>query len=319
MIDARDQASDTATSAAPYGFRGISVPVKDLGEAKQFYDGVLGGDLASDQGDFAEVKFGEFVIGLGQQDRGATPPEAEYPHYAFTVGPDEFLAAKRRLDACGIPTHEPWGRKHSPAALMYFRDPSGNQFELYCEEGFTALPLRIGARAGGDYVVPFGSLNYDSLPRAAAEAGAAPRSLAAGFNHMTLPVRAHHEGKRFLVNALGGTVKFERPDHITVYVGGAEFGQSPEKGGWTLPDAEFPHYTLLARAEDLLPIAQRVQSFDVPVSDVWSRNGADASIYLRDPSGNLIEVYCESGFIGSLGPRPDVRALNYDSWRDPGK
>ena len=40
---------------------------------------------------------------------------------------------------------------------------------------------------------------------------------------MTLPVRDMHEAKRFFVTALGGTVAFERPAHITVIVGGAKW------------------------------------------------------------------------------------------------
>lgn len=319
MIDASSQPSDVAGGPAPYGFRGISVPARDLQQAKQFYVGVLGGNLAGEQGDTATVTFGDFVIGLGKQDKGATPRESEYPHYAFTVGPVEFVAAKHRLESCGIPTHEPWCRQGSPSALMYFRDPSGNQFELYCEEGVPELPMRIGARAGGDYVVPFASLNYDSLPVAATRASSGFESLGAGFNHMTLPVRDMQEGKRFLVNVLGGKVKFEHPTHTTVYVGGAEFGQAPMPHGWTLPDVEFPHYTLLARADDILPIKHRVESFDVPCSDVWTRNGSDACLYLRDPSGNLLEIYCERGFNGAASQKPDVQALNYDTWRDPGK
>jgi catechol 2,3-dioxygenase-like lactoylglutathione lyase family enzyme len=316
MIALSDETSEPAAPPAPYGFRGIAVPVRDAAEARQFYVGVLGGELLTEEPDYAKVAFGPFIIELAKQNKGSTPPEAEYPHYAFTVGPEEFVVAKRRLDECGIPTHEPWGRQGRTAALMYFRDPSGNQFELYSEAG-APLPLRIGARAGGDYVVPFASLNYDRLPQAARQASGAPKTLSAGFNHMTLPVRDMHEGTRFLVNTLGGRVKFERPDHITVYVGGAEIGQSRAPHGWTLPDAEFPHYTLLARAEDLLPIKQQLQSFHVPVSDVWTRNGSDACFYVRDPSGNLYELYAESGFNGASRRKPDVRALNYSTWNDP--
>ncbi|HEX6513789.1 MAG TPA: VOC family protein, partial [Chloroflexota bacterium] len=166
MIDVGNQPSEAAAGPAPHGFRGISVPVRDLAQARQFYTAVLGGDLAFEQPDYAEVTFGSFVVGLGKQDKGATPREAEYPHYAFTVGPEEFVAAKQRLEECGIPTHEPWGRTGRSAALMYFRDPSGNQFEIYSEDG-APIPLRIGARAGGDYVVPFATLSYDELPTAA--------------------------------------------------------------------------------------------------------------------------------------------------------
>ena len=50
-------------------------------------------------------------------------------------------------------------------------------------------------------------------------------------------------------------------------------------------------------------------------------------MYFRDPSGTLWELYCESGFKGvarrgvSAGGDylPDVKALNYDTWKDPAK
>jgi catechol 2,3-dioxygenase-like lactoylglutathione lyase family enzyme len=319
VIDVNNSAAGTIASPAPFGFRGISVPVRNIEEAKQFYLGVLGGDLVHDGEDYAEVVFGSFVIGLGKQDKGATLPEMEYPHYAFTVASDQFMGAKQRLDSLGIPTHEPWTREGSTCALMYFRDPSGNQFELYCDPWEGSAPLRVGARAGGDYVVPFASLNYGALPQAARQAPRAPRHLGAGFNHMTLPVRDMQEGKRFLVAALGGEVKFERPTHTTVYVGGAEFGQAPVKEGWTLPDCEYPRYTLLARAEDLVPLKKRIEALDVPTSAIWTRDGSDASLYLRDPSGNLLELYSESGFRDASHEKPDVRTLNYASWSDPGK
>lgn len=84
---------------------------------------------------------------------GRRPPHAEYPHYAFTLAPEDFMGIKRRLEAFGVPTLDPWGRMNRPHALMYFRDPSGNQFELFCPNGFSAVLLRLGSRAGVRHVV----------------------------------------------------------------------------------------------------------------------------------------------------------------------
>ena len=45
---------------------------------------------------------------------------------------------------------------------MYFRDPSGNLFELYCPKGFKdADKVPRGAGVGGDYEIDLGALNYD--------------------------------------------------------------------------------------------------------------------------------------------------------------
>ena len=110
-------------------------------------------------------------------------------------------------------------------------------------------------------------------------------------------------------------------------VGGAEIGLSSEAGGWTAADAEYPHYTFLVKSADMIPLKQRLESYGVPTSDVWRRNGVTPQCIFRDPSGTLWELYCESGFQGvarrgvSAGGdyKPDVKALNYETWRDPGK
>lgn len=310
----------------PCGLSHIAIPSRDLDQSKQFFVDVLGGELSLDEPALVRVRFGNFAIVLAPQSDGATPAHAEYPHYAFTVAPEDFMGIKQRLEAFGVPTHDPWGRMNRPHALMYFRDPSGNEFELFCPSGFNAVPLRFGSRAGGDYVIDFAGLCYSKLQKPAPGTDL-PTVGPGGYNHMTLPVRDMHEAKRFFVAALGGTVAFERPEHITVIVGGAEIGLSSESGGWTAADAEYPHYTLLVKSADMIPLKQRLETYAVPTSDLWSRNGSDTAMYLRDPSGTLWELYCESGFQGvvrrgvSAGGdyKPDVKALNYETWRDPRK
>lgn len=310
----------------PYGFSHIAIPSRDLNQSKQFFVDVLGGSLTVDEPALARVHFGKFAIVLAPQLGGATPANAEYPHYAFTVAPEDFMGIKQRLEAFGVPTHDPWGRMNRPHALMYFRDPSGNQFELFCPSGFNAVPLRLGSRAGGDYVIDFAALCYSKLQKPGTETNL-PNVGPGGYNHMTLPVRDMHEAKRFFVTVLGGKVAFERPEHITVIVGGAEIGLSSEAGGWTAADAEYPHYTFFVKSEHLIPLKQRLENYGIPTSDVWSRNGIDAAMYFRDPSGTLWELYCESGFKGAVRRgvsadgdyMPNVTALNYGAWKDPGK
>jgi len=325
-IQASQAEATPLSRPTPSGFSHISIPSRDLAQSKRFFVEVLGGELKMDRPDLAQVQVDTFKILLGAQAGGTTPPSSEYPHYAFTVLADDFMGVKGRLEAYGVPTHEPWGRKGRPNALMYFRDPSGNQFEMYCPGGFTAVPLRYGARAGGDYVIDFAALCYDRLKPPAANAEL-PRNLPGGFNHMTLPVRNMVEGKRFWVAVMGGKPVLELPDHITVELGGCPVGMADNRGGWTEPENEYPHYTFFVNPEDLLPLKESLAAYAVPTSEIWTRNGADAALYFRDPSGNLWELYCEDGFKGA--PRrglsaggdyaPDVRALNYKTWKDPGK
>ena len=142
-------------------FNHASIPVRDLEEAKRFYTEVLGGELFLELPGFSEVRVGGAVIGLSEQKSGWTGRDAEYPHYAFTMGPDDFYPFIEHLKARSVPTHEPWTR-HGVEALMYFRDPSGNLLELYCPEGLKdADKLPRSVKAGGNYVVDFAALNYE--------------------------------------------------------------------------------------------------------------------------------------------------------------
>jgi catechol 2,3-dioxygenase-like lactoylglutathione lyase family enzyme len=307
-------------------FSRIAIPSRDMEQSKKFFTEVLGGRLAASS-DRALVEFDNFAIELGSQGGGATAPHREHPHYAFTVPADQFAALKTRLEAYGVPTHEPWTRTGSPCSLMYFRDPSGNQFELFCPGGDTGLELRIGHRAGGDYVIPFPSLVYDGLPVEDPDPALVPQVRATAFNHMTLPSKDLAEGKRFFTTVFGGTVTIDHTSHVTVVVGGAEIGMGgPLDGGWTAPDDEYPHYTFLVAPGSLLPLKHRLSEFGVPTSDVFSRGGEDASVYFREPTGNLFELGCPTGFIGerrllrSAGGdySVDLRGLTYDHWNDPG-
>ena len=311
----------------PTGFSHVSLPSRDLEQSRRFFTEVLGGRLI-EAGPPCRIEFTNFAVELGQQATGATAPDREHPHYAFTVPPEDFLPLKQRLEAFGVPTHEPWTRTGSTCALMYFRDPAGNQFEMFCPAGDTGISLRIGHRAGGDYVIPFPSLVYDELADAPPQPDRIPRVRALGLNHMTLPSKDLGQSKRFLTEVLGGTVTIDHPSHVTVVVGGAEIGNGgPMDGGWTAPDAEYPHYTLLAAPDDLVALKERIESYGVPTSDIFTRTGPDASFYYRDPTGNLWELSCPAGFTGEARPIAaaggdyvvDLKALSYDHWQDPGR
>src|SRR4030095_5273819 len=107
----------------------ISLPTRDFAQSKRFFTEVLGGEL-QENGPTVKIQFTNFAVALGAQDGGATAPHREHPHYAFTVPAEMFVPLKRRMEAFGVPTHEPWTRSGSTCALMYFRDPSGNQLDV---------------------------------------------------------------------------------------------------------------------------------------------------------------------------------------------
>jgi len=148
-------------------FDHVSVPCRDLDEALCFFIDVLGGELRVLTPIFAEVRLGGVNIGFGTQGTTFMQPSTEYPHVAFTVGPDELVRMKAWLAQCEIPTSNYWTR-HGVEALMFFRDPSGNVFELYCREGFPgADTLPRGPAAGHGTAVDIDAIRYTTWKRPA--------------------------------------------------------------------------------------------------------------------------------------------------------
>ena len=142
-------------------FAHMSLPVRDREEAVRFFVNVLGAEVVLDLPVFTEVRMAGTIIGLSQQKGGWTAPDAEYPHYAFEVPPEDFEPLKARLEAHGVKTHPIWTRSRVEA-LMYFRDPSGNLFEFYCTEGFpNADKLPVSKKEGGDFLPPIDQLSYE--------------------------------------------------------------------------------------------------------------------------------------------------------------
>ena len=146
-------------------FAHVSVPCRDLEEGKAFYRDVLGGELHVDTPTFASFRLGGVDVGIGTDGCSWIVPTAEYPHFAFFIGPDEIAQMKEWLGACGVPTSNFWTRG-GVEALMFFRDPSGNVIELYCEAGFKgAASLPKGPPRGHGTAVDIDALRYDTWNR----------------------------------------------------------------------------------------------------------------------------------------------------------
>jgi catechol 2,3-dioxygenase-like lactoylglutathione lyase family enzyme len=154
--EAEIEAHDRKPGPRLAAFGHISLPVADLDEAIAFYTGVLGGRLILDTQDFAEVVLAGAIVGLGAASGSAPAPDAEFPHLAFRIEPDQLVPMKEQLERHGVPTHDIWTRR-GEEGLMYFKDPSGNLLELYC----TAFPAaRDLPRATSTSLVDLPALNY---------------------------------------------------------------------------------------------------------------------------------------------------------------
>jgi catechol 2,3-dioxygenase-like lactoylglutathione lyase family enzyme len=165
MDGSKPDAAKPKGPAKLMSFAHVSVPCRDLAEGKEFYGAVLGGELRVDQPTFASFRLGGVDVGIGTEGCSWIGRSAEYPHFAFFVGPDELLHMKEWLEACGVPTSNLWTRR-GIEALMFFRDPSGNVIELYCEEGFKgADALPKGPPRGHGTAVDIDRLRYDRWSR----------------------------------------------------------------------------------------------------------------------------------------------------------
>ena len=246
-------------------------------------------------------------------------PYLEQPHLAFTVTPEAYAGLRERMHAYGVQTTKVWGRMTKPYALTYFRDPTGNQYELFSPEG-THLEKSYGGRRGGDYVIDFPALSYEKIIEPENGVADLPHTPPSGFNHLTTAVRDLDEAHRFLIHVLGGDVFHDQPAHVTAWVGGFAYGVAPQDEGWTLPECAAPRFTFIVDPEDLLPMKQHIESFGIPTHDICSHDGIDAWMFFRDPSGNMLELLCPEGFEGETRRdlKVDIRDLLYNSWKDPG-
>jgi catechol 2,3-dioxygenase-like lactoylglutathione lyase family enzyme len=141
-------------------FAHASVACRDLEQTKRFFTHVIGGELIHDTEGFAEVRVAGIIVGMTDRPGITTARNAEYPHYAFFIEPEDFLPMVAWLRQNGVVTSEPWTRD-GIKGLLYFRDPAGNLFEMYCTKLKKAANFARGAKQGGNYTVDFAGLNYE--------------------------------------------------------------------------------------------------------------------------------------------------------------
>jgi catechol 2,3-dioxygenase-like lactoylglutathione lyase family enzyme len=141
-------------------FAHASLFCRDFAQAKRFFTKVIGGELIHDVDGFAEVRVAGIIIGMTERPGRPTGRDAEYPHYAFFIAPEDFLPMVAWLRQNGVTTSEPWTRD-GIKGLLYFRDPAGNLFEMYCPKLKEAAGFVRGAKQGGSYTIDFAGLNYE--------------------------------------------------------------------------------------------------------------------------------------------------------------
>ena len=137
-----------------------------------------------------------------------------------------------------------------------------------------------------------------------------------GFSHMTIPCKDLEQTKRFFTEVLGGEIAHPGPK-LEIRIAGTLVTFSPASGGWTGRNSEYPHYAFFIEPDDFLPMKERLESYGVPTSEPWTRDYVKALMYFRDPSGNLLEMYCARGFQGQAAPWSESRRRLRDRLRSP--
>jgi uncharacterized protein len=113
----------------------LSIPVRDLSEARAFYVDVLGCTAARSRPEFADVWFYGMQVTLQDRpDEVARSGERGCRHFGVTLGRDEFDAMVSRLDAEGVQWVSPVSTDDEGLATEQTKgkiaDPSGNVIEL---------------------------------------------------------------------------------------------------------------------------------------------------------------------------------------------
>ena len=112
----------------------LSIPVRDLAEAQDFYVHALGCRPARSRADFVDVWFYGMQITLQDQPDEAALPAGGSRHFGVTLGRDEFEAVVARLDGAGVRWLVPVATDDEGMLTEQTKgkiaDPSGNVIEV---------------------------------------------------------------------------------------------------------------------------------------------------------------------------------------------
>lgn len=149
-----------------------------------------------------------------------------------------------------------------------------------------------------------------------------------GLDHVSLPCRDLEEGIRFYRDVLGGEMTVNDGTFAQFRIAGAKVGISEAGTTFMTGSAEYPHIAFNVGPDALVQMKAWLDACGVPTTNFWTRKGIETLMFFRDPSGNVIELYCEGGYDGAAdlprgparghGTAVDVDRLGYTDWRVPG-
>jgi len=110
------------------GLNHLTLAVGDLSRSIAFYQSALGARLRARWAAGAYLSLGELWLCLSLDERRQILSAPDYTHYAFSVGQDDFAAARDRLLECRVET---WKDNSSEGDSLYFLDPDGHRLEIH--------------------------------------------------------------------------------------------------------------------------------------------------------------------------------------------
>jgi extradiol dioxygenase family protein len=119
----------------------LAFPVRDLGEARAFYGGLLGCPEGRSSDDWVDFDFhGHQIVAHLAPERPAEASnpvdghDVPVPHFGIVLTLEDWQALADRLTAAGtefvIEPHIRFSGQPGEQATMFFRDPSGNAIEM---------------------------------------------------------------------------------------------------------------------------------------------------------------------------------------------
>jgi catechol 2,3-dioxygenase-like lactoylglutathione lyase family enzyme len=112
------------------------------------------------------------------------------------------------------------------------------------------------------------------------------------LNHISLAVKDIDEARKFYIDVLGGRLVYDMPHFIEVNVAGTVIGMSATRGRPQASDAEYPHVGFEIESDQFLPMKALLNECGVKTHEIWTRLNIEGLMYFKDPSGNLLEIFC---------------------------
>ncbi|MDE0172545.1 MAG: VOC family protein [Defluviicoccus sp.] len=148
-----------------------------------------------------------------------------------------------------------------------------------------------------------------------------------GIDHVSFPCRDLEEGIRFYRDVLGGKMLVREDAFALFEICGARFGIGSAGCTFIEPGTEYPHIGFACSADALVAMQNWLARCGIPTTNPWTRHGVEALLFFRDPSGNVIELFCHEGFEDApnlpRGPARghgitiDIDAISYSEWHLP--